>query len=71
MHGAKLVGGISSEGLVSFDLAYEVDNQRITLSSGAIIRFVKDLNSLFAKIQNGLILSPTKTVKLIIRTTAD
>jgi len=51
MHGAKLVGGISSESLVSFDLAYEVDNQRITLSSGAIIRFVKDLNSLFAKIQ--------------------
>ena len=51
MHGAKLVAGGSSGGSVAFDLTYAIGDQNITLTAGEIIRFTKDMNNLFTKIQ--------------------
>lgn len=50
MHGARLMGG-SSGGLSSFDMTYLIGDREITLTATEIIRFTKDINTLFYKIQ--------------------
>ena len=51
MHGARLVAGGSVGGSVAFDMTYEVGVQKIELTAGEIIRFTKDINCTFSKIQ--------------------
>ena len=51
MHGARLVAGSSYGSSVAFGFIYEVGDLDITLNSVEIIRFVKDMNFLFSKIQ--------------------
>ena len=55
MHGARLVAGISGSSSVAFAFTYEVGDRKITLCASEIIRFVKDINCLFSKIQNQII----------------
>ena len=51
MHGARLVAGGSIDGSVAFDMTYEVNDQKVELAAGEIIRFTKDINCTFSKIQ--------------------
>lgn len=50
MHGARLMSA-GSGSLILFDMTYMLSKETITLQSGEIIRFVKQLNSLFSAIQ--------------------
>lgn len=50
MHGARLMSAGSGT-LILFDMTYMLSNEMITLQSGEIIRFVKQLNELFSTIQ--------------------
>ena len=51
MHGARLVAGGSVSGSVAFDMTYEVGDQKIELTASEIIRFTKDINCTFSRIQ--------------------
>lgn len=51
MHSVRLMGGGSSGGSVAFDFTYSVNDENIDIASYEIISFVKDLNSIFYKIQ--------------------
>ncbi len=51
MHGVQLVASGSVEGSVSFDMTYLTGDQKITLTAAEFIRFTKDINCLFSKIQ--------------------
>lgn len=51
MHGARLVAGGSISGRATFDMTYEVGEQKIDLTADEFIRFTKDINVLFSDIQ--------------------
>ncbi len=64
MHGTRLTGSGSCGGLVLFDLDYKVDEEEITLRGEQFVRCIKQLNSLFAKIQQIIEEYATKNGKL-------
>lgn len=50
MHGVRIVASMSSNSSL-FSVTYEVANNEIDISAAEMISFVKDLNTLFTKIQ--------------------
>ena len=52
MHAVRLIGGGSSGGSVAFDFTYSINDESIDIASYEIIRFIKDLNNIFVKIQD-------------------
>lgn len=51
MHGAKVIAS-GSGSLCLFDITYEINGEKITITAGELIAFVKEMNILFSKIQN-------------------
>ena len=67
MHGARLVAGGSVSGSVAFDMTYEVGDQKIELTASEIIRFTKDINCTFSRIQKLIDTFAYENENLIIR----
>ncbi len=51
MHGVRKIAGASSGMVVDFNVTYEIGNNWITIMSSELISFTKDINCIFAKIQ--------------------
>ena len=65
IHGAQIIAGANSDGSGAFSLTYKVNEDLILLLSDDIIGLMKDLNTLFTKIQNEVSLFVIKEGKTL------
>lgn len=54
MHCAELTSAGSASGSVTFDITYRIGDERYVLEARNLIRFIKDLNTTFDKIQSAV-----------------